>query len=272
MRLYQVRFSSHLVKKFRTIWEHSFSPDTRSLGFGTNENVSFISPSNENLNSLKHVCQETALFPEFSPVGKEDPSHSSGSALPLGVPRLRSSPRGHLGFHQNVVSSKHLDSSRLMYQMNNNRPPSSTRSSYSNTGRPLEDFTNHTTGRISQDCRRRRTNGDQSDGSSLCASVLSSWTTERCFPLREFTFSPFLTACSDTDRRRNNQISARTLQMCGFRAAGKKSPYYGCNIAKGKRVNKPMFCKLWWLYWEKRTLRRKGPKMKVTQSMNMMNI
>lgn len=156
-----------------------------------------------------------------------------------------------------------------MFQMNNNRPPSSTRSSYSNTGRPLEDSTNHTTGRISQDCRRRRTNGNQSDRSSLYAFILSSSTTGRCFPLREISLCPFVTACSDTDRRRNNQISAETLwttfvQMCGFRAEGRKSPYYGCNTAKVKHVKKPIFCKLCSLYWETQTLRRKGPKMKVT--------
>lgn len=151
------------------------------------------------------------LFPEFSPVGKEDPSHSPGSALPLGVPRLRSSPRGHLGFHQNVVSSKHLDSSRLMFQRNNNRPPSSTRPSYLNTGRPLEDSANHTTGRISQDCRRRRTNGDQSDGSSLYAFILCSWTTERCFSF--LTLSPFLTLTdAETTRHQLGHFGPRSFK------------------------------------------------------------
>lgn len=81
MRLYQVRFSSHLVKKFRTIWEHSFSPDTRSLRFGTHEKVSFILPSNENLNSLKHVCQKA--------VSLSQSSVRSGRRIPLILQALR---------------------------------------------------------------------------------------------------------------------------------------------------------------------------------------
>lgn len=45
------------------------------------------------------------------------------TTLPLGFPRLCASPRGLLGFHQNAVSSKHLHSSGLVYQLENNPPP-----------------------------------------------------------------------------------------------------------------------------------------------------
>lgn len=97
----------------------------------------------ESFHSAVHV------LPEIQPARSEHPSSSpSPVRFHSGFPGSAPGNPGYLDFHQNVLFCKHLDWSCLMYRLKNKRPPSSTQSSYSNTGSPLEDITNHTVGRI----------------------------------------------------------------------------------------------------------------------------
>lgn len=137
------------------------------------------------------------FFPELSPVGNEDPSSSSGSELLLGAIWTFTK----MWFPPNILS--HVSAE----QQNVPHPALDHLIQIQDAHWRISQLTQR------QDCRRRRTNGSQSEERSL------------------YAFSP--------PRKRKN------------------SRFNGCKIAKGKHINKMMFCKICCLYSEKQALRRK---------------